>query len=98
MEGKHVPGRIQGDVQFAQTGAFDMPRLMFTVAALVLSWGLTACATTESTRAVATPWGALAVHQFAQPKAREPNAKSIDADVARLLDEQEGSGALVAAR
>jgi hypothetical protein len=71
---------------------------MFIAAALVLSCGLTACATTGPTRAVGTPWGALVFHSFAQPKAQEPNAKAVDADVAQLLDEQEGAGTWVAAR
>ena len=84
--------------EFARARAFDMTRNMFIAAALVLSCGLTACVATGPTRAVATPWGALAFHSFAQPKAPEPNAKAVNADVARLLDEQEGSGTLVAAR
>jgi hypothetical protein len=71
---------------------------MLIATALVLSCGLTACMTTGSTRAVATPWGALAFHSFAQSKADEPSAKAVNADVARLLDEQEGRGTLVAAR
>jgi hypothetical protein len=71
---------------------------MFIAAALILSCGLTACVTAGPTRAVATPWGALAFHAFAQPKALEPNAKAVDADVARLLDEQDGSQTLVATR
>ena len=74
-----------------------MTRYMFIAAALLLSFGLTACVT-GPTRAVATPWAALAFHSFAQPEALEPSSKAVNADVARLLDQQEASGTLVAAR
>jgi hypothetical protein len=53
---------------------------------------------TGATHALATPWGALAVHSFSPAQSVEPNAKAVNAEVARLLDAQAERGTLVAAR
>ena len=73
-----------------------MTRYMFIVAAL--SCALTGCATTGPTRGVVTPWGGLAVHSFNGPKAQAPDAKAVNAEVARLLDDQDEGATRVAAR
>lgn len=47
----------------------------------------TGCATLDSTRAIATPWGAGAVHSFKpKPKALQANKRQVDALVTNLLE------------
>jgi hypothetical protein len=58
----------------------------------------TGCASRGPTRAVLTPWGAMAFHSFRPPAGREADDKAVNAEVARLLDEQDTSGTFVAAR
>ena len=46
------------------------------------------CATVGSTGAIATPWGAAGIHSFRPDKSTpEPSERSVDAQVARLLDD-----------
>ena len=46
------------------------------------------CATTQSTGALATPWGVGGIHSFKPEKTpAEPNAAKVDKQVAQLLDD-----------
>jgi hypothetical protein len=47
---------------------------------------LAGCATSPSTRGIATPWAVAGIHSF-KPKQDEPNAAKVDRTVARLLDD-----------
>ena len=49
---------------------------------------LTGCAATPTTGALATPWGIGGIHSFKPQKAPpEPNAATVDKQVAQLLDD-----------
>lgn len=59
--------------------------LVLTAAAALTASG---CATLGSTSGIATPWGAAGIHSFRPEKnAKAPDAKKVDAQVARLLDD-----------
>ena len=65
-----------------------MQRIM-TLALIVMASAVAAgCAATQSTGALATPWGVAGVHSFKpQQTPPEPNAAKVDKQVAQLLDD-----------
>jgi hypothetical protein len=60
---------------------------------------LSGCAAHGPTRALATPWGVGGVHSFGpQPMREEASAAEVNAQVARLLEEDRTPGTRMAAR
>jgi hypothetical protein len=59
------------------------------IALMVATGALMAgCATTQSTGALATPWGVGGIHSFKPAPAQpEPRAAKVDKQVAQLLDD-----------
>ncbi len=75
-----------------------MKRYMLFAAIVFCVIAQTGCASRGSTRGLVTPWGAAAIHNFRPAAVHEPDDKALNAEVARLLDEQDSSGTFVAAR
>ena len=75
-----------------------MKRCMLLAAIFLCAVTQTGCASRGATRGLVTPWGAAAIHTFHPAAANEPDDKAVNAEVARLLDEQDSNGTFVAAR
>jgi hypothetical protein len=97
-EERRSPVRIQGDVQPARARAPPMKRHMLIAAIFFFAICQAGCASRGPTRAVLTPWGGMAIHSFRPPASRGADGKAVNAEIARLLDEQDASGTFVAAR
>jgi hypothetical protein len=75
-----------------------MKRSIVVAPILLCAIAQTGCVSSAPTRALATPWGAIGIHSFRPTASGKPDDKAVNAEVARLLDEQDGSGTFVAAR
>jgi hypothetical protein len=77
-------------------------QIRFVALLMVAATSITGCATLESTRVIATPWGAGGIHSFRPAKSlQQPRAQEVDAQIAQLLatpEQPEGAEVQVAAR
>lgn len=65
-----------------------MQRIMIIASIMAMSALAAGCAATQSTGALATPWGVGGIHSFKPEQTpAEPNAAKVNKQVAQLLDD-----------